>query len=211
MKSKEHSDSTEQEELLISGIKKGFNAELKQQLRDEDQRMNRSIGIRRLRYLSGIAAVVMIGLISFIFINRISPDPLKLYAEYYQPYPNINKPLTRLEDKSDDPYFLYETGKYRDAITGFKTLLEANPDDEAALFYTGIIQMELQDFEQAAVQFEQLLAQQPGTYSRPALWYISLSYLQLEQTEKAIEFLRELADEEDLYSRNSGKILEKLL
>lgn len=211
MKSKEHSDRTEQEELLISGIKKGFNAELKQQLQDEDQRMNRSVSIRRLRYLSGIAAALMIGLISFIFINRISPDPLKLYAEYYQPYPNINKPLTRLEGKSDDPYFLYETGKYPDAIAGLNALLEANPDDEAAIFYTGIIHMELQDFEQAAEQFEKLLDQQSLSYSRPALWYISLTYLQLEQSEKATEYLQQLTNENDLYGRNSEKILEKLL
>ncbi len=211
MKSKEHSDSTEQEELLIRGIQKGFNAELKQHLQDEDQRMNRASSIRRLRYLSGIAAVLMIGLISYIFINRISPDPLKLYAEYYQPYPNINKPLTRLEDKSDDPYFLYETEKYQDAITGFKTLLEEDPADEAALFYTGIIHMELQDFEKAAEEFEKLLAQLPGPYSRPALWYISLSYLQLEQAEKATEYLRKLTDEQDPYGRNSGKLLKKLL
>lgn len=211
MKSKEQSDRTEQEKLLISGIKKGFNTELKQRLQDEDQRMNRSLSIRRLRYLSGIAAALMIGLISYIFINRISPDPLKLYAEYYQPYPNIHKPLTRLEDKSDDPYFLYETGKYPDAITVLNTLLEANPADEAALFYTGIIHMELRDFEKAAAQFAKLLAQQHGSYSRPALWYISLSYLQLEQTEKATEYLQQLTNEKDLYGRNSGKILKKLL
>ena len=210
MKSEGHMDRTEQEELLVSGIKKGFNAELKQKLQEEDQQMNRSAGIRRLRYLSGVAAVLMIGLISSIFISRISPNPLKLYAEYYQPYPNISKPLTRLEDKSDDPYFLYETREYRKAIAGFKNLLEENPINEAAHFYTGIIHMELLDFEKATEEFEILLTQQPGTYSRPALWYISLSFLKLEETEKAAEYLHKLTGETDLYGRNSEKILKKL-
>ena len=59
---------TEKKQLIIRGIKAGFNAELKLKLKREDQRLKRMVKTRRIKYISGIAAILIIGIFSTFFL-----------------------------------------------------------------------------------------------------------------------------------------------
>ncbi len=201
---------TEKKQLIIRGIKAGFNAELKLKLKREDQRLKRMVKTRRIKYISGIAAILIIGVFSTFFLNSVKQDPIKIYEKYYQTYPNISIPLSRSDENTDNPYYLYETGNYKAALTGFKALINDKPGDEAALFYAAVIYMELADFENAIEYLKRVTAENPNRFTRPANWYLSLAYIHSDNIEIAVKYLDELAKGDDIYGKNSKKILNKL-
>lgn len=201
---------TEEKQVFIRGIKAGFNAELKLKLQREDKRLNRRVKTRRLRYISGIAAILVIGIFSTVFLNTVKQDPIKIYDKYYQAYPNITMPLSRSGENTVNPYYLYETGNLQAALTGFKVLIKDNPDDVAALFYTGVIYMELADFDKAIEYLKRVIAEDSNKFTQPANWYISLAYIHSNNLETAVKYLDQLAKGDDIYGKNSKKILKKL-
>lgn len=201
---------TEKKAILISGIKAGFENQLKEKLKREDQYLNGRKRNRRFIFIPGIAAAIFIAFAAYFFINKMRHDPVRLYAEYYQSYPNVNQPLTRDLDQNENPFFLYEKGEYRKALDRFNSRLEAFPGDEAAIFYSGIIYMELKDFKEAIEYFKNVTDLGQTRFSRPAQWYMALSYIALGNSEMALENLREIAKKDDRYGTDAEKILERL-
>ena len=201
---------TEKKQLIIRGIKAGFNVELKLKLKREDQRLKRMVKTRRIKYISGIAAVLIIGVFSTFFLNSVKQDPIKIYEKYYQAYPNISIPLSRSNENTNNPYYLYETGNFQAALTGLKALIDDKSDDETALFYAAIIYMELADFENAIEYLKRVTGENPNRFTRPANWYLSLAYIHTDKLEIAAKYLDKLAGENDVYGKNSKKILKKL-
>ncbi len=202
--------STEKRRLLIRGIKAGFNAELKLKLKKEDKRLNQMVKTRRIKFISGIAAVLVIGVFSTFFLKSMKQDPIKIYEKHYHPYPNISIPLSRSNENTDNPYYLYEKGNLKAALTGLNALIDDNPGDEAALFYTSIIYMELGDFKNAIEYLKRVTGENSISFSRPANWYLSLAYIHTGNLEIASKHLGKLAKGNDIYAKNSKKILKKL-
>lgn len=201
---------TDRRRILISGIKTGFKSEFKEKLISEDKQLNKNGRSVLIKYVSGIAAALIIGFLSYILLVNKKADTANLYAEYYRPYPNIETPLSRSEDTNINPYYLYESGNYRDAIKEFGTIIKDNSkDNQSALFYTGISYMELFEFNKAIECLKVMANNDTSRFSRPALWYISLAYIYIDNTEMATEYLQQLESEDDLYGRNSKKILKK--
>ncbi len=201
---------TEKKRLLIRGITAGFNAELKLKLKKEDKRLKRMVKTRRIKFISGIAAVLVIGVFSTFFLNSLKQDPIKIYEKHYQAYPNISIPLSRSNENTDNPYYLYEKGDFQAALTGLNALIDDKPGDEAALFYAAIIYMELADFENAIEYLIRVTGENSNRFTRPANWYLSLAYIHSDKLEIAAKYLDKLAGENDVYGKNSKKILKKL-
>jgi tetratricopeptide (TPR) repeat protein len=201
---------TEKKAILISGIKTGFDNELKEKLKREDQHIGDTKGKRKLSFIPGIAAALFIAFASFFFINKMRHDPSRLYAEYFHSYPNINQPLTRDTEQNENPFFLYEKGEYREALVRFNDRLKAFPEDDAAIFYSGIINMEMKDFEKAIENFKTVTEIDQSRFTRPARWYMALSYIAIGNTEMASGSLRELTREDDRFGTDAEKILQRL-
>ncbi|TFH33794.1 MAG: hypothetical protein E4G95_09220, partial [Bacteroidia bacterium] len=199
---------TESKQILIRGIKTGFNSELKSKLKEEDRGRTQILKTRRIQLFSGIAAVIIIGLFSQVFLSRVKQDSGRIYSEYYKPYPNINIPISRSEENGDSPYYQYETGNFREALSGFITLIKENPADDAAVFYAGIANMELLDFEEAIIYLKRVTLDDQGIFTRPALWYLSLAYIYSDNYELAFDYLDKLAEGDDNYAINSKRILK---
>lgn len=201
---------TEKKRLIIRGIKAGFNSELKSKLKKEDRRLNRMVKTRRIKFISGIAAILVIGVFSTFFLRSMNQDPIKIYKKHYQAYPNITNPLSRSNENTDNPYYLYENGNYKAALTGLNALIDNNPADDEALFYTSIIYMELGDFKNAIEYLKIVISENSIKFSRPANWYISLAYIHTGNLEIASKHLGKLAKGNDIYGKSSEKILKKL-
>lgn len=197
-------------QLLIRGINAGFNKEFKEKLKNKDLNLNRISRIRKIQYFSGIAAAVVTGLVLFVLLSSIKPDLVEVYAEYYKPYPNINTPLSRSQDNTTNPFYLYETGNYKEAQQEFNIILKSQPDNEAALFYSGIICMEMNDFQNAINLLQKLDDNKNNKFYRPSKWYLALCFIHMEDKEKAVEYLHMLREENDLYRKNAEEIVKKL-
>ncbi|MDX2444156.1 MAG: hypothetical protein QNK30_10190, partial [Bacteroidales bacterium] len=164
----------------------------------------------RIRFISGIAAILVIGIFSTFFLNSIKQNPIKIYEEYYQPYPNISTPLSRSDENGNSPYYQYEKGEYESALAGFQSLIKGNPDDESALFYAAISNMELSDFNNAIEKLKKVADKNQSKFTQAANWYLSLAYIHTKKPELASEYLNILTEGNDVYANNAKKILKKI-
>jgi len=204
-------EKTERYRQLLRGLEIGFNRELKSTLQKEEIiDIPAGAKLRRIYYSIGIAASIVL-VISMIFVLRDnSLNSTELFASYYQPYANIESPVSRSESNKKNPYTYYENGDYLQAIPLFEKLIEDNPSKPAPVFYTGICNLEIDRPERSISYFEMIESYESSKYSRPALWYLGLSYLKLKEMQKAIDVFGQLSEGSDVYARNSIEILEKL-
>ncbi len=200
----------EKKQLLIKGIRTGFNSEFKSKLKFEDQRRKHMVKTRRIKFISGIAAILVIGIFSTFFLNSIKQNPIKIYEKYYQPYPNIITPLSRSDENENSPYYQYEKGSFQSALIGFQALIKDNPGDDSALFYAALSYMELSDFNNAIEYLKKVPAKNQSKFTQPATWYLSLAYIHSNNTDLAIEYLNKLAEGNDVYGKRAKSILKKI-
>ncbi len=213
-----HSDlkeKVEQQRQILKGIELGFNQELKEFLIKEESNLERTrhketYRIRSLYPVIGIAATVSLVIIAYFTFRNKTIDTAELYAQYYQPYPNVEAPISRSDANEFNPYGLYEKGEYAQALNLFTELRSSKPDDPAPLFYSAICQMELGAADDAISSFKELLGFEANKYTRPSKWYLALAYLKSEQSSEAIPYLNELTQIDDVYAQKASNILIEL-
>ena len=197
---------------MLRGLEIGFNRELKSALQKEETIDIKfaSTKSRKLYYPIGIAASIVL-VVSVIFVLRESSvSSTELFASYYQPYANIESPVSRSESNENNPYALYESGDFQIALPLFEKLIKENPSNPAPVFYAGICNLELDRVKTSISYFDLIESFENNKYSRPALWYLGLSYLKLKERQKAINTFELLAKGSDIYAGNSEEILKNL-
>ncbi len=149
-----------------------------------------------LRRISVAAAILAIAICSWLLLNKQeNADNKQLYARYFDVYPNVIAPITRSTVTDSNTlitraFLLYESGDYNQAIPVFTELFQQH-NYSWALFYSGICYMQKQEFKTALSNFNTYLEQDDkDTLVEEALWYKSLSLLQLQQTKEAITHLQ---------------------
>lgn len=208
-------DKVAQQKQLLHGIEMGFNRELKDLLVEEESRLparktKENSRIRSLFPVVGMAAAVAIFIVAFFIFRNNAADTSELYARYYQPYPNLEQPVTRSAESGANPYALYERAAYAEALAQFSALKSDRPDDPAILFYSAICQLELGSTDDAVTLFKELLGLEDNKYTRPAKWYLAMAHLKSDQASNAISVLNELTGMDDAYAQKADQILTAL-
>ena len=164
---------------------------------------------RRLFFYTVLAAGLSFLIVAFFGLFSRDNNQA-LYAEYYQPYPNVISPIDRSETSAieQDPFQLYESGEYEEAIRLFEQRLQQSPDP-ATRFYLGISYMETEKVARAIDQFA-LVAETNNYLSSPAHWYLGLSYLRQGEREKAKGIFEQLATSTNDFQEKAKRILEEL-
>jgi tetratricopeptide (TPR) repeat protein len=198
---------------LLEGIELGFNRELKSLLQEEEIRIRdlkskEKSKTRRLYYTLGIAASITLLIIMVFTTKDQLPDNETLFITYYQPYPNIESPVSRSENNKENPYAFYENENYSEALDLFAQLNDKNPSDPAPVFYSGICNLELNNTERAISFFKSIQKYNDNKYTRPANWYLALSYVKNNNKRDALAILEMLADGDDIYSNKSQELLK---
>jgi tetratricopeptide (TPR) repeat protein len=200
---------------IRNGIEMGFNKELKDLLIEEESKLprpkdNDTNRIRTLYPIIGVAAAISLLIIAFFTLRTENVDNSELFAEYYQPYPNVEAPISRSEDNESNPYALYEKGAYAEALNQFSEIQSINFDEPAIIFYAAICQLELGLTDDSISSFKQLLELEANKYTRPAKWYLALVYLKSDQSSQAISYLNELTTFDDVYAKRAIQILSEV-
>jgi tetratricopeptide (TPR) repeat protein len=138
-------------------------------------------------------------------------EPATLYAEYFEPYPNIIMPTVRgvLETDSTlkaQAYRAYDRQEYTQAISLFEQLREK---DEAVLLYLGNSYLALSQPQKALPLFEKVVNEYE-VFDEQAEWYLAVTYLKLEDREKATAALQKVVARESSYKTKAQQILKKL-
>ena len=201
-----------EKEILIHGIRKGFDLEMKKMLHDEELIIRKKKRIKKIRYsyISGIAASILLIVVSFIALNNRNPDLQKLYSDFYTPYPNVESPISRDKDIEYTAFNYYENGNYTKALEVFMQMQDVFHENTAVVFYTGLTQLALSNPGEAIENLNILTKSKDERFERPALWYSSLAWISLENSAKAREVLNKLKTGDDKYSKNAKSLLKKI-
>jgi len=134
-----------------------------------------------------------------------------LYAAYF--FPAVGLPTTL--GYTEDPQFAegmisYKLQEYAEARNYWKSLVEADPQNDTLNYYMGIAFLADEMPDQAVNHLQRVVQQDESAYQNDAKWYVALAYLLAEQEENAKTILNELAATESNYQEPSREILNDL-
>ena len=160
-----------------------------------------------------IAAAAIVGGV-LIFNTSITGDlNERLYKQYYAPWTDAGL-ISRGSESAFTTEFnsalnLYFAGDYLKAGSEFEKLADRDPSHAESALFLSLSKMGTENYMESAELLESFL-NRFDTYQPEAKWYLSLCYLKLDQPEKAIALLNDLADLDGKYGHDSQKMLQSL-
>jgi tetratricopeptide (TPR) repeat protein len=159
---------------------------------------------------TAIAASIVLFAVSYVLWNRPA-DPAVVYAEYFEPYPNVFEPIVRGSEsvtKRSEAFYAYETGDYQKAATLFAELLREKKEP-GILLVLGNANLSLGNTVEARNNFITLI-KDFDEFDIQAKWYLGLSYIKEGDIKSAQLILQELNDTEYAYSIKAKELLKKV-
>jgi hypothetical protein len=198
-------------ELAVEGLKslhiRQRIQEVRQQVGDQQKEKEAPTELKKkpgrvisiFRRPLSIAASVLVLVVAAYFIY-LSFGSQSLYDQYNQ-HPTFA--VTEMSASAD--YDLsraeaaFQKGDYEVTQQELSAYLNARPTDTLALLFQGICQLELDNFSQAEGIFSDI---QAGTSDFRDLgeWYLALTFLKQEDTERAREVLSNIAQDSEKYA-----------
>ncbi len=174
-------------------------------------------GIKRFYYkwiVSVAAGFLLIAASVLTWYLLVHPENQsdQLFAEYYQLYePDIiSRNIENSAGAWQHALLLYKYHKWHQADSTFSVILSLDSTDTAALFYSGMIAVELNQYKDAIQKMQKVINIGDSGYKIHARWYLGLLYCKTNETEKAREALLPLVSSENYYSKKARKLLRRL-
>lgn len=160
-----------------------------------------------------IAAVILfiISIVAIIYItteNKI--DHQQLFAESFQPYPNILTTKGVNKELLITAMYYYDVYKYDSALLFFNQILTDNPQNTEALFYKGNSLLAINKNIEAIDCFQQITSGSESSLLHPAYWYLALAYLKVGNDQKSKEILTSLVEGKNYYSIKAKKLFMQI-
>ena len=158
------------------------------------------------------ASAAVIALLVYISIFKPSTSSQELYATYIE---DTNLPSFISREDSNENHLIraqqfFEDKNYEKALVIFKKKLKNSSKPEAALYlYTGIAQMELDEFETAEKTFDILIHSDLIDASK-GIWYKALLYLKTDRIEASKLLLEKISQEKLFNAVKAAELLKKL-
>ena len=173
--------------------------------------LNQSKGrIMNLNQVMAIAASLTLLIAAGLWVvNNSGDSPDDLYASYYTKVPGISESIRSTDPTQQSTYDKaiadYNTQDYDDALNGLNAVNEPE-----ALFYKGIIQMELRNYDSAIESLREYIKVSGVNGDYPAHYYIGLCYLKLDEIDNSKASLREVKQSNTEYYSKAQDLLDKL-
>lgn len=167
---------------------------------------------RRFYWLSGLAATLLVALVSTLFFYQNRDSTEQLYTEYldFSEVPSMIPRGDNAEALLVSAQQLFENKKYEEAIPVFDEILSTDTDNIATvLIYKGISQMESGNLENAKTTFDQLIESDLLDASK-GYWYKALLFLKKGEEQEAKVILEKIKSESLYNSLKAGELLEEL-
>jgi len=163
-----------------------FRAEFNQIDMEMDKNLAISRQSRTMHYSKWIIGIALLALLVYLFSRLLNPDKEQydvLFAEYYQPMPNMVAPIEK-NTSNASTYELafqnYERGNYQDAIRFFENLDEQT---DAAVFYHGLSLLGLDRANEAIPFLDRISSFSDSEFTDAAQWYLMLAHIHSENVE----------------------------
>ena len=137
----------------------------------------------------------------------------QLFDRYYKSYePNTTFRSADNELNSDLVLAMrfYENREYNEALKLFERILVNDPSRIGVNFYSGVSQMEIENYELAGKSFDKVIDDRYNMYIEQAEWYLSLCYIITGQDENAAHLLEKIINDNSFYRKEARSMLKKL-
>ena len=99
---------------------------------------------------------------------------------------------------------------YDIALKLFNEILEKDQQNVVGNFYSGAIQQQKGQFNEAIHSYTNIITQGDNLFVEQSEWYIGLCYISRNEREKAIRQFRKISDKGGYYQQQANAILKKL-
>ncbi|NMB72875.1 MAG: hypothetical protein GYA22_12080 [Bacteroidales bacterium] len=179
--------------------------------RDENNHSKKSswIGIA-----ASIAILVSLTLLYF-FQNHKSLTSEEIFSRYYSAYP-VFAVVRGAADigVEDNPWQTalkqYEAGNFRRAYNAFQMAEFSMNNKNLAKLYKGICLMELHEYGDAALQFQQILSSGNKLLYNQACWYLALCRIKQQRINDAVSVLKQIDSDGNVFYVKALQLLDRL-
>lgn len=136
------------------------------------------------------AAAVLIFISGFWFFQNQTATPQKLANQYFSPDPGL--PVTMSSSSQYQLYdgmVSYKEADYEKAIAIWKSIATTNRQSDTLQYFIGVAYLNRDQYNDALQQLLPL-AEGNSKWKEKASWYLSITYLKLNQPQKAQKWLQ---------------------
>jgi tetratricopeptide (TPR) repeat protein len=164
------------------------------------------------RYWYAAASVILIALVitGLVIFNPGSYSSEKLFKMYYKSGETIGLSRSGSANMVEALLF-FSRNEFGSADIMFDEILMKDPKNFAVMYYSGISNIELKNYQKASRMFESILADGNNLYIEYAQWYLGLTCLVNGQSEQAQNiFVKIASNPQHYYAKDASSILEKI-
>jgi len=164
------------------------------------------------KYWYAAASILLIALITggLFLINPGGYSPEKLFKMYYKSGETIGVSRSGNVNMVEALRY-FSQDDFRSAENLFDKILSNDPQNVAVMYYSGISNIEIENFSKAIMMFESIIAHGDNLYMENAEWYLGLSNLAAGKIEQAESIFKVISSSPDNYYYDDARsILEKI-
>lgn len=161
---------------------------------------------------SGAIAFLLVLAGYFLWITLSMSPGQKLFAKYFESYPNQVPPSLLENDEfglKSEAFQAYDQGDFQKAAALFEQV-KTQPDSDFALLYLGICQLELGRPEKAIPVLSLIPVNSKTASKEVASWFEALGYFKLNMLDKGKKSLQITAANTNPFQAQARNILESL-
>jgi len=164
------------------------------------------------KYWYAAASILLIALIvgGIFMLSPSSYSPEKLFKMYYKSGETIG--VSRSGNANMVEALRYFTkNDFLSAEGLFGEILSVDPQNIAVKYYSGISNIEIENYTRAIQMFEEIIAQGDNLYIENSQWYLGLSNIAAGKLDQAESIFKVIASSPDhYYSDDAQSILDKI-
>lgn len=164
------------------------------------------------RIAASLAILVAVGSILWLTLFSTAKHET-LYTEYYQTYSvpvELRGMTTGEQDVFTNGIKSFDNREYAQALKQFSLVGSDDKNYLAAVFFTGLAHMELQQDKLAVSALKQVAEGQPSNLRSDARWYLALCYIRLDDFTQSKKWLNEVVEANSFHKEKAGELLQKL-
>lgn len=194
---------------LKAALKANERDRLQAAFKELERKKKQKSGKIRLLYGLGAAAAAaaIVLIIIFVGLPKFAPSPGDLFAEYFEPAPNLLEKQERGEIQEGIPIDTTAVS-YSSGLPPTSTDLAA---EQIAIDFYEANDLLAEGKAEAAIPLLKNLAGQDSDFGRSSTWYLALAYLKLVDLDQAKPLFQEMIDQPTHpYHKESKVILQHL-
>jgi tetratricopeptide (TPR) repeat protein len=191
-----------------------FRNQLKEIHERKSNSFTRTFSLSELnrRWYYAAASITLLIMISGLLYLVVPKDYSneRLFSMYYSTE-NVMNVSRSSDNQLFDALIKYQQREFSEAARLFEAILREDENNIVIRFYSGIAYIETQHYNDAIVALKKILEGEDNLYTEHASWFLGLTYLRVNETEKAINtFSTILNDPSNHYHAQAEEIYAKV-